>query len=375
MKILRIFLLGLISSILIQCTSKINSESIPVLKTIRINVDDFKEKGRLSEILKGIEIIPLETNDNCLINTISKVEIYKNSIYILDEPSQQIFLFDKHGKFISKIGAIGNGPGEYIEIIDFTLDSIQELLYIPAINKVNIYNLKGDFIKSEKLKSLVTHMIRLDNNSFACHIEGENKIQILKENFHFKKSFFPASTKHSGWNKFVFNNYNTNILIHLRLCDTIYTLTNDVPYPYFHLNFNGKNFTYSNYKSLNENEKKNLIPYLYNNGSFVRCLSFLPQKNIIHLGMEYNKKGYSAFYNISSNKYYAINTAGLINDLFKSHFHLYTVGKTHNKFIFSIPAHKFVEAPKTDFYKQNIIKLKSLSESSNPVLLLGKAKI
>ena len=56
--------------------------------------------------------VKLETNDKCLIGTVSQAEEYEGVFYLLDAfITKTIYAFDKRGKFISTVGQVGNGPG------------------------------------------------------------------------------------------------------------------------------------------------------------------------------------------------------------------------------------------------------------------------
>jgi hypothetical protein len=76
-----------------------------------------------------------------------------------------VFVFDGEGNFLFQIGKLGQGPGEYTSISDFSIDTQQRLIYILDHHAVeaHVYMLdKGEYVKS----------IRLDgNNSRSFHLE------------------------------------------------------------------------------------------------------------------------------------------------------------------------------------------------------------
>ena len=65
-------------------------------------------------------IIPLETADDCLLGSPKRVKMYRDRIFVLDN-FDQLYAFDKRGKFLWQIGSRGSGPEEYPEITDFYL--------------------------------------------------------------------------------------------------------------------------------------------------------------------------------------------------------------------------------------------------------------
>lgn len=92
---------------------------------ISIDLDELEIGAPISysELFDDIKFIELESTPNSLLGKISKVIYYNDTIYVMDKSvSKAVFLFNQDGKFISKIGNIGKGPGEYINISDFCLD-------------------------------------------------------------------------------------------------------------------------------------------------------------------------------------------------------------------------------------------------------------
>jgi hypothetical protein len=109
-----------------------------------------KREMYLSEIATDIEYVPLETTDESLISSVSKVITHQNYIIVLDKKIQADFVFDRSGKFIRKIGAVGNGPGEYIGIADISIRHRDSVLciYDDQTNRLSSYSLSGKFIKA-----------------------------------------------------------------------------------------------------------------------------------------------------------------------------------------------------------------------------------
>lgn len=69
----------------------------------------------------SVSIISLETKEERLIGEVTKLSHQNNLIYIADNLSKSIFVFDMSGKLQNKIHAVGNGPGEYVNISYFTV--------------------------------------------------------------------------------------------------------------------------------------------------------------------------------------------------------------------------------------------------------------
>ncbi|MDE6452350.1 MAG: 6-bladed beta-propeller [Odoribacter sp.] len=99
-------------------------------------------------ILGEKRIVPLETTDKNIISCIDKLEIYNDRFYILDGTQDIIFIFDKFGRYLSKIAHFGRGAEEYLHISDFHIDD--HMIYVLAgINrKIMCYDPDGKWLKS-----------------------------------------------------------------------------------------------------------------------------------------------------------------------------------------------------------------------------------
>ncbi|GHT21128.1 hypothetical protein FACS189430_00660 [Bacteroidia bacterium] len=75
----------------------------------------------LSDIASDIEYVQLETNDNSLIGSIGKVILFNQTFIIYDQQTERILMFDNKGKFLRQIGSKGKGPGEFLQVSDFTV--------------------------------------------------------------------------------------------------------------------------------------------------------------------------------------------------------------------------------------------------------------
>ncbi len=98
------------------------------LITFEIEFQKYDESSKngeeLSNFAEIISIIPLETTSECLIGKIDKILHVDGVYYIVDEfNAKQIYAFDEEGKFITRIGGVGRGPGEYVVPCDIFYDS------------------------------------------------------------------------------------------------------------------------------------------------------------------------------------------------------------------------------------------------------------
>lgn len=119
----------------------------PSTNTSSIYVDlDSDNQVSIFDIFSKINIIPLETNDACLIGNINKLIKYDSTIFILDSKQNIVLAFNHKGKFKYKIQRIGRGPGEYLYAYDFTINKYNHSIeLLDCFGKLLIFNLDGTY--------------------------------------------------------------------------------------------------------------------------------------------------------------------------------------------------------------------------------------
>jgi hypothetical protein len=150
-----------------------------------IETDDYlksKKRFYLSKIFRKVKTIILETKADALIGEIKTMQVYKDSIFVLDNSrANSVYLFNKEGRFLKKYGNIGQGPGEYVKPVDFTLDFKNKVIYIfdACTDNILMYNLTtGNYI----------NRIHLNNPGFSSrHIQYANNRLFTDAHYYDKK--------------------------------------------------------------------------------------------------------------------------------------------------------------------------------------------
>ena len=106
----------------------------------------FMKTYNLSEVSKDVRVVQLETNENSIISSMSKL-VHVDSANIIYRSGKKIILFDNAGKYLNTIDALGNGPNEYTTIISLFVEANEQLIYVVDRKKIMIYNYNGEFIK------------------------------------------------------------------------------------------------------------------------------------------------------------------------------------------------------------------------------------
>ena len=100
----------------------------------------------LSEAAEKLEIVPLEMTDESVLSDSTELQVTDHNIWIDHGREFYIYRFSRTGKFLNKIGSIGQGPGEYTTYSTFLVDEDKKEVYIIAnTNGVLAYDFEGNF--------------------------------------------------------------------------------------------------------------------------------------------------------------------------------------------------------------------------------------
>ena len=101
-----------VSVLLESCNGKENNnESVTLTIDIEKHYKSSGEEMLLSDLVKEIEYVKLETNENCFLSVSAWPEyISENYILIRQYRPPRILLFSRTGKYLHDIGIYGNGP-------------------------------------------------------------------------------------------------------------------------------------------------------------------------------------------------------------------------------------------------------------------------
>lgn len=188
----------------------------------------------LSDFAESIELIPLETRDDCLIGWIPEIIATKNHYVLISgigpTDFQHLYVYDKKGKFIRQISSRGQGGEEFLEVrdIDVVGDSIIKMGDVYALRT---FNLEGKQLSSKGIDGTVEEIVSMKGKTImfqAANREAESAENILyqyDEKDVFQRRFFDVPYMASRITSFFINPR---------------ALTRDDEFVYFH-------FPYDNY--------------------------------------------------------------------------------------------------------------------------------
>ena len=116
----------------------------------------------LSDFAESIELIPLETRDDCLIGWIPEIIATKNHYVLISgigpTDFQHLYVYDKNGKFIRQISGRGQGGDEFLEIrdIDVIGDSI---IKMGDVYVIRTFNLEGKQLSSKRINGTTQEIV------------------------------------------------------------------------------------------------------------------------------------------------------------------------------------------------------------------------
>ena len=134
---------------LLGCSSNMKQEPISKSGIPVINLSEDVSTVPsllLSEVAEKLEIVPLEMTDESVLSDITEMQVTDHNIWIDHGREFYIYRFSRSGKFLNKIGSIGQGPGEYTNYSTFLVDEDKKEVYIIAnTNGVLAYDFEGNF--------------------------------------------------------------------------------------------------------------------------------------------------------------------------------------------------------------------------------------
>lgn len=150
-------------ALLFSCTDSNLDE-----KTIKIDLHRNNNLIKVSEFVDSISYIALEYSKECIIGNVYDLCFMNGNFYIYDNLTKSIFIFDYKGNFKNKISSTGRGPGEYIEISGFSVNSVDSTVNVHdgGLKKILKYSPNGNFISEIKLTEYVRDFMCLNNGKY-----------------------------------------------------------------------------------------------------------------------------------------------------------------------------------------------------------------
>lgn len=339
---------------------------------------------KFSDMIGEHTFIPLESSDSSLVGTIGQIEIFEDRIYLLDnEKTNAILVFSLQGKFLTKLEARGNGPGEFISPHAFKL-SPKGYLYVldRTINKLMTYRLADlSFIEEIKLPypSPLSFAVMDTQDWFIYYYPirersdlGKKQIVIANKKGEVIHTLYEgqASGKILHGNPDNIYSYDNEFRIYPYFTNRIYRIQNDSVSPYY-------NLYWGKYKmpdeSLFEKAKDSntvMKEILMGDKDWIRLLYIYETKNALWVKYYIKRDFYLACWNKLTQETHNVKAERIIDDIgWGTPFPL-PVGIYNQQLIGIIYPYDIVQ----EKVKEETLRglLKHITEESNPIIVLYK---
>lgn len=163
------------------CEHKNNivNDFVPVLK---INPTQASESINLSDLVDSVYYIKLETNTQCIMGRITQLLIKRKYIYVADVQQDMVFVFDKNGRFISRLDRKGRGEGEYNNLGYILVDESENYLEVLELRGKNsrrlIYTVPEFDLVGEELMFIPsgTSCMKVDSLYYFASLQNDNVV-------------------------------------------------------------------------------------------------------------------------------------------------------------------------------------------------------
>ena len=168
MKSIKFSVLLMITGLTLSCSQKSTDSFV-----VKVNYATKKQLN-LSDYAVSLEYVPLETNDDCLID--KNPNFYLLDEYIVVTTWRQCFLFARNGKYICEIGHPGNGPNEYARTLqgEVVNDKYKTIIMVGSTGNGLVYSFNnGNVIENFPLAPNMRETAYVSDNLW---IQGINNI-------------------------------------------------------------------------------------------------------------------------------------------------------------------------------------------------------
>ena len=145
--LLTIVAMACMASLLLACHNGQEESNYPILKA---SLEETEVS--MNDLFSKVEVLPLETNDSCLLVRPDKILQWDGHYGVFDKTIPGLFVYDSEGEFIRRIGRRGQGPGEFTYIYDVLRDEGTGSFYmLSPFGELYCYSPDGMFLKQIRL--------------------------------------------------------------------------------------------------------------------------------------------------------------------------------------------------------------------------------
>lgn len=338
-----------------------------------INIDEA-QKNEFYSIFDSVAYIPLETMEDLEIGKINRI-LYLNEKYIVwDGLTNMVFIFNDDGTYYSKIDAIGNGPGEYAQIIDIAINKYDGTIKIldAMQKKIVTFDKEGQFVGETKLPVSPTpqHFCQVNREKYAfdfqrCSYEKEwqYNVSVNSEDFTGEiNKYFPYDKPLSICfsSRVTLQDVNGEILCLPLYSPTVYTIDSLEMKPRYSFDFGGKWVS----QDFIDTEWKDALEFMnkLNDANFVHYFHLLESGSHIYAEFIYGENKYHLVLDKETDHLYLQQES----EAYKCHYSEIPMCCVGNKFVIPLTPLEY-----NSMVTENTVQL---PEDNNPVLMFATFK-
>ena len=236
----------------ISCSRPVVQEELP-----QIVFEEAPTDYKLTDAFSKFKFIQLEQTEDCIFENVSKVVDAEGCIVVRTQIKNELFCFDREtGAFKCRIGNVGEGPGEYLYVLDFYYNNKEKSICVidPYHNSIISYDLNGKFLHSKKMEPNINFISCVERSDdgylmFANMLydnpkrNNEAYTVIRPDGTYFSFDRFAPVKTDNGVTPFAMRPMATDkkgITFCKFLCDTLFRMEDGKIQPIFKLKFNQK---------------------------------------------------------------------------------------------------------------------------------------
>lgn len=214
---------------------------------IELSMENFVAQNPIETCQDKIKVLPLQTDTNCLMGYIQKIEILDSTIFILDV-NHTLFVYKMDGSFVYKVSATGRGPKEISRLGGFYINGHKKYVGIWDNLKFKMfkYDYQGKLLDivdcGNKLFYAAKEIKMIDKNRLLLTLSYDpgitsSYVSINCSDYTVDKKYFLYpyrwKTSSSGFNNLMQARNNAGHYVVNMLSDTVYQYVNENFIPRF----------------------------------------------------------------------------------------------------------------------------------------------
>ena len=173
---------------LLLATASCSRDKAPINETWNCQESNLKDTFDIQSLFGDRYILALEETEKSRVGNIEKLAKVDSLLFVMDSRlAMRVFVFNATtGQFLNSIGRTGSGPGEYVNLNDFSVDTQRGIVaMLTARHTVIEYDYQGNY-KGKKDVSFFADKMECQGGKyyFVCYDEGRGNLIVTDKDMH-----------------------------------------------------------------------------------------------------------------------------------------------------------------------------------------------